>query len=168
MQGTDIQSAIELLDEQMIAFSYENDKDMIIKRHCLVLTDGAKNAGGSPSKARKIIEIKYAYNPPEFYSITSSAQESSSEVREKLQQIASKHENFIYVEDFYKLHKYVNQITDVEEDYNSCGQAGYVGSVRNLSPGGRIRGGERAAERAWPWQALITSYNKILLDIPSY
>ncbi|XP_077969392.1 complement factor B-like isoform X2 [Styela clava] len=155
MQGTDIQSAIELLDEQMIAFSYENDKDMIIKRHCLVLTDGAKNAGGSPSKARKIIEIKYAYNPPE---------ESSSEVREELQQIASKHENFIYVEDFYKLHKYVNQITDVEEDYNSCGQAGYVGSVRNLSPGGRILGGERAAERAWPWQALITSYNKILLD----
>nr|XP_039269711.1 complement factor B-like [Styela clava] len=162
-QGTNIQLALDLLNQRMIAFSYENDEDKIIKRHCLVLTDGAKNAGESPSAARKRIERGYADNRPEFYSITSSAQESSPEVREELEQIASKQKNFIYVEDFYKLHKYVNQITDVEEDYDSCGQAGDVGSVRKLASRGRVLGGDTAIERAWPWQALVTSYDENIL-----
>lgn len=51
----------------------------------------------------------------QFYSITSSARSSDAATREELKLLASKSENYVYVDDFYKLHSYIDQVTDVRE-----------------------------------------------------
>nr|XP_039270145.1 complement factor B-like [Styela clava] len=167
--GTDIELALINLNRKQLANSYQFDDDNIIKRHIFILTDGAHNAGGSPSLARRRIEAEYSTNhtkPPEFYSITSSARNQDSEVRQELKELATNEKNFIYVEDFYKLHKYIDQVTDVREeislDHTRCGQAGEVGSVRKIIQRGRVIGGQNAVDRAWPWQALITKFDEDL------
>jgi len=50
------------------------------------------------------------------------------------------------------------------KDYSPCGQAGDVGDIKlqatidALRLIGRVVGGRVAANRAWPWQAVISHY----------
>lgn len=91
------------------------------------------------------------------------AGEKDPEAHIELRELASNDANFIYVEDFYKLHIYIDHVTTIREDYARCGQAGPKAQLKDLIEIGRVSTGTNAVERAWPWQALITEYHENLL-----
>ncbi|XP_039270387.2 complement factor B-like [Styela clava] len=132
-----------------------NDKN---KRHIFLFTDGKHTEGIDPIKIRKQIEAQFRPNI-EFYSITACKDCHESDSQKELVGLASdgkNGKNYIYIEDFYKLSTYLDEVTDVKLDFAECGQAGNVGSIKDQASLGRSTGGEDAAENAWPWQALIT------------
>uniref|UniRef100_H2YS37 C3/C5 convertase n=1 Tax=Ciona savignyi TaxID=51511 RepID=H2YS37_CIOSA len=161
--GTHTVAAIRLV-QQMMAISYEDDTKRERKRHVFFLTDGKHNEGLDPILAVKRILRNFEDNPPEFYSVT-SCKDCSSTLRpgntaydELLGLANNKVENFVKITDFYSLSKLLDQVTDARIDYSKCGQSGDISGVKSRARISRVLGGSRAPDRSWPWQATVTNY----------
>nr|NP_001027974.1 complement factor B-3 precursor [Ciona intestinalis]BAD89301.1 complement factor B-3 [Ciona intestinalis] len=161
--GTHTVAAIRLVKE-MMGVSYRDDGRRERKRHCFFLTDGRHNEGLDPTTAVRRILIEFVENPPEFYSVTSCKDCSSTLVAgntaydELLGLANNKVENFVKISDFYSLQKLLDQVTDAQIDYSKCGQSGDISSITSRAQVGRVLGGRRALDRSWPWQGTVTKH----------
>ncbi|CAK8674431.1 unnamed protein product [Clavelina lepadiformis] len=168
-QGTNTYNALEILAKGQLAFSYQLDVNKERKRHVFILTDGKHNDGPEPEEIVNIVTQRE--NPPTFYSITTCAEcinsvEGEEAYTELLGLAQGKLENFIFIDDFYNIQSKLDQVTDAKIDYSACGQAGDVGSVKQQARVGRVLGGNKtiAADRSWPWQAVITRFHSKVVD----
>uniref|UniRef100_H2YT17 C3/C5 convertase n=1 Tax=Ciona savignyi TaxID=51511 RepID=H2YT17_CIOSA len=159
--GTNTGAALTVLKD-MLAVSYQEDRSDDRHRHCFIFTDGKHNDGQDPVRMVQRILLEFHTNPPQFYSISSCevCRRGGRIARNALKELrglaGNKPENFVRIESFHLLQTYVDQVIDVRIDYSKCGQAGKVGSVKNKARFGRVLGGSKAVDRAWPWQAIVT------------
>ncbi|XP_077969388.1 sushi, von Willebrand factor type A, EGF and pentraxin domain-containing protein 1-like isoform X2 [Styela clava] len=158
--GSNYDEALRLINMRMIAFSFVMDEELTTRRHIILLTS---NVCFTTSGYAMRIENSYSPNPPKFYVVSSPKGSIHKNDLEQLTTLASKKRNFILIQDFYKMHLYVDQFTDARTDYSQCGQAGDIKSIKMLATRGRVLGGQNAATGAWPWQALITTYDENIL-----
>uniref|UniRef100_F6SWZ3 C3/C5 convertase n=1 Tax=Ciona intestinalis TaxID=7719 RepID=F6SWZ3_CIOIN len=165
--GTNTGAALNVL-RGMLGISYQTDRinngGNNRQRHCFILTDGRHNEGLDPTTAVRRILIEFVENPPEFYSVTSCKDCSSTLVAgntaydELLGLANNKVENFVKISDFYSLQKLLDQVTDAQIDYSKCGQSGDISSITSRAQVGRVLGGRRALDRSWPWQGTVTKH----------
>ncbi|CAK8674430.1 unnamed protein product [Clavelina lepadiformis] len=167
-QGTNTYKALEVLAQQL-EFSYIQDENKERKRHVFILTDGKHNDGPDPEDL--VFVLSQRENPPTFYSITTCLDcidpvEGEEAYTELLGLAQNKYENFIFIDDFYNIQSKIDLITNATIDYSACGQAGDVGSVKQQARVGRVLGGNKtiAADRSWPWQAVITKFHGKVVD----
>uniref|UniRef100_H2YD57 C3/C5 convertase n=1 Tax=Ciona savignyi TaxID=51511 RepID=H2YD57_CIOSA len=162
--GTNTGAALKVLSD-MLAVSYQEQGSDDRHRHCFIFTDGTSwqhNDGKDPVPMVQQMIREYIDNPPQFYSISSCevCRRGGRIARNALKELkglaGNKPENFVRIESFHLLQTYIDQVIDVRIDYSKCGQAGDVGSVKNRATFGRVLGGSKAVDRAWPWQAIIT------------